>query len=416
MQRVVITGLGCMTPIGATPESLWSALEGGLTGISALHAEDPTLKFRNAGQLLTLDTSSLTPAQLQTAERCSQLGILAARQAAKQSQITEHHAPEKIAILLGCSTNGRQAEEPEIAKVYTQNGRVHPLTIPRSMASNGASQVAIDQHITGPALTISTACASGAHAIGLAFHMIRSGMVTAALAGAHEAPLTRAFLRAWDSMRVVSPTACRPFSADRDGMTLAEGAAVLSLETLASARARHATIYAEILGFGMATDAHHITQPRSEGPAQAMLAALQDAAETLRATDQPGNTQSLLEEIAYINAHGTATQTNDSVEAAAIHQVFGARAARIPVSGTKGFHGHALGASSAIETLITALALYHRRLPYTCGTSVVDSSLKLDVILKEPRVVPSGPPVSALTNSLAFGGLNAILCLRSYPV
>lgn len=416
MQRVVITGLGCMTPIGATPDSLWSALEAGVTGITALNAQDPTLKFRNAGQLLTFDMSRLTPAQLQTAERCSQLGILAARQAAKDSQLTAHHAPDQIAILLGCSTNGRQAEEPEIAKVYTQNGRVHPLTIPRSMASNGASQIAIDQHITGPALTISTACASGAHAIGLAFHMIRSGMVTAALAGAHEAPLTRAFLRAWDSMRVVSPTACRPFSADRDGMTLAEGAAVLSLETLASARARNATVYAEILGFGMATDAHHITQPRSEGPAQAMLAALKDAAGTLRATDQPGNTQSLLEEIAYINAHGTATQTNDAVEAAAIHQVFGARAARIPVSGTKGFHGHSLGASSAIETLITALALHHRRLPFTCGTSVVDPSLGLDVILNQPRVLPPALQVTALTNSLAFGGLNAILCLRSSPV
>jgi len=416
MQRVVITGLGCMTPIGATPESLWRALEAGVTGITALNAEDPTLKFRNAGQLPAFDTSGLTPSQMQTTERCSQLGILAARQAAKDSQLTAHHAPEKIAILLGCSTNGRQAEEPEIAKVYTQNGRVHPLTIPRSMASNGASQIAIDQHITGPALTISTACASGAHAIGLAFHMIRSGMVTAALAGAHEAPLTRAFLRAWDSMRVVSPTACRPFSADRDGMTLAEGAAVLSLETLASARARNATIYAEILGFGMATDAHHITQPRSEGPAQAMLAALKDAAETLRATDQPGNTQSLLEEIAYINAHGTATQTNDSVEAAAIHQVFGARTARIPVSGTKGFHGHSLGASSAIETLITALALHQRRLPFTCGTSVVDPSLRLDVILNQPRVLPPASEVTALTNSLAFGGLNAILCLRSSPI
>jgi len=217
-------------------------------------------------------------------------------------------------------------------------------------------------------------------------------------------------------MRVVSPTACRPFSADRDGMTLAEGAAVLSLETLASARARNATVYAEILGFGMATDAHHITQPRSEGPAQAMLAALKDAAGTLRATDQPGNTQSLLEEIAYINAHGTATQTNDAVEAAAIHQVFGARAARIPVSGTKGFHGHSLGASSAIETLITALALHHRRLPFTCGTSVVDPSLGLDVILNQPRVLPPALQVTALTNSLAFGGLNAILCLRSSPV
>jgi 3-oxoacyl-[acyl-carrier-protein] synthase II/nodulation protein E len=415
MQRVVITGMGCLTPIGSTPEALWNSLESGQTGITPFAEPDPSLKFRAAGQLPEFDNSTLSPAQLQTAERCSQIAILAARQAAIHSGITQHHDPAKIAILLGCSTNGRQAEEPEIARVYTQNARVHPLTIPRSMASNGASQVAIDQHITGPALTISTACASGAHAIGLAFHMIRSGMVTAALAGAHEAPLTRAFLRAWDSMRVVSPTSCRPFSIDRDGMTLAEGAAVLSLETLASARARHAPIFAEVLGFGMATDAHHITQPRSEGPAQAMLAALEDAAATLHATDQPGSIQSLVEEVAYINAHATATATNDQVEAAAIHSVFGSRAAHIPVSGTKGFHGHSLGASSAIETLITALALRHRRLPFTAGTTTLDPTLNLNVVLSAPQSIAQDGPILALTNSLAFGGLNAILCLRSYP-
>jgi 3-oxoacyl-[acyl-carrier-protein] synthase II/nodulation protein E len=415
MQRVVITGMGCITPIGATPEAVWRSLESGASGITPFADPDPSLKFRAAGQLPEFDTSTLSPAQLQTAERCSQLAILAARQASVHASLTQHHNPAKIAIVLGCSTNGRQAEEPEIARVYTQNARVHPLTIARSMASNGASQVAIDQQITGPALTISTACASGSHAIGMAFHMIRSGMVTAALAGAHEAPLTRAFLRAWDSMRVVSPTSCRPFSADRDGMTLAEGAAVLSLETLASARARNAPIFAEILGFGMATDAHHITQPRSEGPAQAMLAALQDAAVTLQATDQPGTTQSLLEEIAYINAHATATAANDHVEAAAIHSVFGPRAAHIPVSGTKGFHGHSLGASSAIETLITALALHHRRLPFTAGTTTLDPTLDLNVVLNAPQPIAQAGPILALTNSLAFGGLNAILCLRSYP-
>ena len=415
MQRVVITGLGCITPIGSTPEALWQSLESGHSGIIPFADQDPILKFKTAGQIATLDTSSLNSTQLQTAERCSHLAILAVRQAAAHSQLTQHHPPDKIAVLLGCSTNGRQAEEPEIARVYTQNARVHPLTIPRSMASNGASQVAIDQHITGPALTISTACASGAHAIGLAFHMIRSGMVTAALAGAHEAPLTKAFLRAWDSMRVVSPTSCRPFSHDRDGMTLAEGAAVLSLETLASARARNAPIFAEILGFGMSTDAHHITQPRPEGPAQAILAALHDAAETLHATDQPGDMQSLLESIAYINAHGTATQTNDAVECSAIRHVFGSRAAHIPISATKGFHGHSLGASSAIETLITALALHHRRLPFTCGTSTLDPALNLDIILNQPRELPAREPIIALTNSLAFGGLNAILCLRTLP-
>ena len=411
MNRVVITGLGCLTPIGLTPAEAWHCLLQGRTAIAPHNLDDPTLRFKSLAQIGNLDTSGLTPTQLQTTERCSQLAILAARQAAEESQLRGHHGPEKIAILLGCSTNGRQAEEPETAKLYTRDARVHPLTVPRSMASNGVSQVAIDLGITGPALTLSTACASGAHAIGMAFHMVRSGMVTAALAGAHEAPLTKGFLRAWDSMRVVSPTTCRPFSADRDGMILAEGAAVLTLETLASARARNAPIYAEVLGFGMSTDAHHMTQPKPEGPAQAIHNALADAAQTLRETDQPGNAQSLHESVNYINAHGTATHVNDATEAQALAAVFTARTPRIPLSSTKGAHGHALGASSAIEAMITALALHHRILPHTTGTAHADAAFPLDVITATPRQAEG--QITALSNALAFGGLNAVLCLRT---
>ena len=414
MQRVVITGLGCLTPIGNSPEAVWASLEAGVSGIGPLPVYDAMRRFSSAGQIASIPTESLNANQLQIGERCSQLAILAARQAAEESQVTGHYAAGRIAILLGCSTNGRQAEEPELAKFHKRDARIHPLTIPRSMASNGVSQVAIDLQITGPSMTISTACASGAHAIGTAFQMVRSGMVDAALAGGHEAPLTPGFLRAWDSMRVVSPTACRPFAADRDGMTVAEGAAVLVLETMAAAKARGARIYAEVLGFGMSTDAHHMTQPQPEGPAQAMLAAMKDAADTLHQTDRPGTTQSVMESVGYINAHGTATATNDRVEAEALHQVFGARAGRIPVSGTKGLHGHAFGASPAMEAMITALALERRRLPFTAGTMTVDPSLDLDVILKEPRAVMGDGPVTALSNALAFGGLNAILCLRSY--
>ena len=411
MNRVVITGLGCLTPIGLGPTQAWQTLLEGRTAIAPHHLDDSTLRFKSLAQIAALDTSSLTPTQLQTTERCSQLAILAARQAAEESQLLNHHSTEKIAILLGCSTNGRQAEEPETAKLYTRDARVHPLTVPRSMASNGVSQVAIDLGITGPALTLSTACASGAHAIGMAFHMVRAGMVTAALAGAHEAPLTKGFLRAWDSMRVVSPTTCRPFSADRDGMILAEGAAVLALETLSSARARNAPVYAEVLGFGMSTDAFHMTQPKPEGPARAIHGALADAAHTLRETDQPGSTQSLHEAIGYINAHGTATHVNDATEAEALAAVFGPRAPRIPLSSTKGAHGHALGASSAIEAMITARALHHRTLPHTIGTLAADPAFSLDVITGAPR--PAEGQLTAISNALAFGGLNAVLCLRS---
>jgi nodulation protein E len=267
------------------------------------------------------------------------------------------------------------------------------------MASAGASNISIDQKITGPTLNISTACSSGTHAIGLAFQMIRSGMVSAAIAGGHEAPLTFGFLRAWDSMRVVSPTQCRPFSADRDGMTIGEGAAMLTLETLASAQARNAHIYAEIAGFGFSADASHITQPLADGAASAIRQAIADA-------------QASPDDVGYISAHGTGTQANDSTEAAAIHQVFGPRASKIPISSTKSLHGHSIGASGALEALATVLGLNENLLPANAGVTEVDPTLNLDVILSAPR---KATPKLALSNSLAFGGLNAVLALRPMP-
>jgi 3-oxoacyl-[acyl-carrier-protein] synthase II/nodulation protein E len=264
------------------------------------------------------------------------------------------------------------------------------------MASSGASNISIDLRITGPTLDISTACSSGTHAIGLAFHMVRSGMVTAAITGGHEAPLSFGFYRAWDSMRVVSPTRCRPFAADRDGMTLGEGAAIFALETLESAQARNATILGEIVGFGMSADASHITQPLVEGAATAMRKALKDA-------------DAAPEEVGYINAHGTGTQANDATEAAAIHQLFGPRASEIPISSTKALHGHSIGATGAIEALATVLSLHHGRLPATAGTTDIDPTLNLDVITNQARIAT---PQLALSNSLAFGGLNAVLAFR----
>ena len=295
---------------------------------------------------------------------------------------------------------------------------MHPLGVIKTMSNAGASQISIEHGITGPVLTLTTACASGTHAIGLAFHMIRSGMVDAAIAGGHEAPLTWGFLRSWDSMRVVSPTRCRPFSADRDGMTLGEGAAILTLETLSSAQARNAPIFAEIVGFGMSSDASHITNPAPEGAAAAMRAALLDGCPILIAPDRAtlgeateSTLESLIDQVGYINAHGTGTQANDSTEAAAIHQLFGPRGASIPVSSTKSLHGHSNGATGANEALATVLSLHHGRLPATAGTTDIDPTLNLDVITNQARIAT---PQLALSNSLAFGGLNAVLALRPY--
>jgi 3-oxoacyl-[acyl-carrier-protein] synthase II/nodulation protein E len=287
------------------------------------------------------------------------------------------------------------------------------------MASSGTSNIAIETGITGPVLNIATACASGTHAIGLAFQMVRSGMAPAAITGGYEAALTYGFLRAWDSMRVVSPTSCRPFSADRDGMTLGEGAAMLVIEPLEVAEARGARIYAEIVGFGMSADAHHVTQPRAEGAALAMRRALEDVSLTL-GTPEPAlspskgiDSETWASRVGYINAHGTGTPTNDAVEAAAIHQAFGELAPRIPVGGIKSLTGHSIGAAGAIEALATILALDAASLPYTPGVTQVDPTLNLDILLNEPRALAPDKDL-ALSNSLAFGGLNAVLAMRRY--
>ncbi|MBB5329676.1 beta-ketoacyl-[acyl-carrier-protein] synthase family protein [Tunturiibacter gelidoferens] len=408
MNRVVVTGLGCITPIGNTVAEFRTSLFAGSTGIAPFppypeapprEAHDKTqgLRFTRTAAVKNFDASQHLDSGVITAtDRTVHFAVVAARQAAAESQLTNHYAPDKIAIVVGCACGGRQAEETETNKLYTRDARVHPLTVVRTMASAGASNISIDQKITGPSFNISTACASGAHAIGHAFQMIRAGMIDAAIAGGHEAPLTFGFLRAWDSMRVVSPTQCRPFSADRDGMTLGEGAAMFTLETLDSARARNAHIYAEIVGTGSSADASHVTQPHPDGAAAAMRNALRDASASPN-------------EVGYISAHGTGTQVNDTTESGAIYQVFGPNAAKIPVSSTKALHGHSIGASGALEALATILALAGGRLPANAGVTEIDPAIKLDIILGSPRDIT---PRLALSNSLAFGGLNAVLAFR----
>jgi nodulation protein E len=407
VNRVVITGLGCISPIGSTVSTFRESLFSGKTGIAPISAVldapdgNPGVRFSQAAQVFDFDpTQHLDTGVIAASNRNTQFAIVAARQAAEQSSLLQHHAPGNIAIIMGCACGGRSTEEHELRGLFIRDARAHPLTIVRTMSSAGASQISIDLRITGPALDISTACASATHAIGMAFHMVRSGMVTAAITGGHEAPLSWGFYRAWDSMRVVSPTRCRPFSADRDGMTLGEGAAIFAIETLESAQARNAPILGELVGFGMSADASHITQPSVEGAATAIRKALADA------NASPA-------EVGYINAHGTGTQANDTTEAAAIHQVFGPHASNIPISSTKSLHGHAIGASGALEALATVLALQEQSLPQTAGVATPDSTLNVDVITNAPRPADLTHPI-ALSNSLAFGGLNAVIALRRF--
>lgn len=400
MNRVVVTGAGCLTSLGNDVASFQKRLFAAEPGFRPV--PDATrwgLGFRTVADVVDFNAAEwLTANQLRMTERCSQFAIAAARQALTSSRMLNAYEGDDIAVVLGCSTAGRSAEEPETAKLYTTGGRVHPLTVPRSMANAGTSHVCMEYGITGPAYTVSTACASSAHAIGQAFHMVRSGMVRAAVTGGHEAPLTYGFLKSWDSLHVVSPDGCKPFASDRDGMTLGEGAAIVALERMDTALERGANILAEIVGFGMSSDASHITQTNVGGPAAAMRRALKDA----RA--QPAD-------VGYVNAHGTGTEVNDRVEAEALGAVFGDAAASLPISSTKSLHGHAMGASGGIEFIATCLALHAGILPAARPPASPDEQLGLGGILRVNT--PVGTTL-ALSNSFAFGGLNAVLALRSF--
>ena len=304
---------------------------------------------------------------------------------------------ETAAIVTGSCVGGQSTEDIGFHEVYKLgHNRVHPLTIPKTMANAGASHISMEFGITGPSFTISTACASAGHAIGQALQMVRTGQTDLALTGGSEAPFSFGILKAWEAMRVVSPETCRPFSKDRRGMILGEGAAMMVIEPLEAALARGARVHAEIVGFGMSADACHITQPSSEGAARAMRAALRDA-------------KLAPEEIGYINAHGTGTLANDIAETAAIRAVFGSHADRLPVSSTKSMHGHALGAAAAIECIAAALALRDGILPPTANFNEPDPQCDLDVI---PNGARRAQVEYALSNSFAFGGLNAVLVLR----
>jgi len=398
-RRVVVTGAGCITAIGNSVAEFCNSLFSSRSGIAPIELQpEQKLNFSAVAQVKDFSSENLLPSALFVlTERSAQFGIVAAKQAVEESRLFPDYAPESTAVVMGCAVGGREADEPEVVKLYRQQGRVHPFTVPRVMASSGASQISILFGITGPVLNFSTACASSAHAIGHAFHMIRAGMVDAAIAGGHEAPLTYGFLKAWEALRVVSPNGCKPFSDGRDGMTLGEGGAVLVLEERERALSRGASIYAEVCGFGMSSDAFHITQPRPSGPASAMRNALRDA-------------QMYPADVSYINAHGTGTEANDRAEAEAIQEVFGDSGAYPPVSSTKALHGHTIGAAGAIEALATILALRDRRLPVSVGAEPVDPALRLNLIHAPATFTPS----AALSNSFAFGGLNASLVFRAH--
>jgi nodulation protein E len=401
-RRVAITGLGVVSAIGLDVSEFRQSLVAGKCGIGPLQSVPPgALRFPNGAEARRFQAEDYFDAKESAfLDRFAQYGVVAARQAIADAALERSDGLRaNTAIVTGSCLGGKETEDEGYHQLYGQkNTRFNPLTIPRAMANAAASRISMEFGFTGPAFTVSTACSSSNHALGQAFWMVRHGQVEAAVAGGSEAVFSLGVLHAWEAMRVVSPDTCRPFSRDRRGLILGDGGAMLVLEPLESAKARGARIYAELVGFGMSSDAHHITQPSAEGAARAMRAALADA-------------EVAPEQIGYINAHGTGTPANDATETAAIRSVFGAHAERLLVSSTKSMHGHTLGAAGAIEAVATVLALGGGLIPPTVNFSAPDPACDLDVVPNEPR---AAEVEYALSNSFAFGGLNAVLVFRKY--
>jgi nodulation protein E len=400
-RRVAVTGLGIISPLGLNLEDSWKSLKLGLSGIGPIKSVDcSALRFQNGAEVRDYEPlKHFEGGKDAYIDRFAQFSVVAAREALRNSgvQLTPE-LRENSAIVCGSAVGGQAAIESGFEDLWVQGrGRVHPLTIPKTMANAGASHIAMDMGLSGPTYTVSTACSSANHAIGQAFRLVRDSEAELAMTGGSEAMFTIGMLKAWEAMRVVAPDTCRPFSKDRRGLILGEGGAMMVLEPMEAAKARGAKIYGEICGFGMTADAHHLTQPTVQGPARAMRGALREAGLAP-------------ESVGYINAHGTGTPGNDPVESSAIREVFGAHADKIGVSSTKSMHGHVLGAAGALEAVATLLALYHGILPPTANYNERDPECDLDYIPNQPRALQVE---AALSNSFAFGGLNAVIAFRA---
>jgi nodulation protein E len=398
MRRVVVTGIGVLSSIGNTVTRFEKSLRAGRSGIGPITQVDSSrLRFHNAAEIQGFEPAEHF-SELTWLDRFAQLGIVAARDAIADSALRwNDELRARTGVITGSCLGGMGTEDDFYFNLYHENkSRLSPATIPRIMSNAVASHVAMEQKFTGATFTTSTACSSANHAIGQAFWLIRQGTLDCALAGGSEAPIVPGHLKAWEGMRVVASDTCRPFSKNRAGLILGEGAAMLVLETLDQARARGAKIYAELAGFGMSADAHHLTNPLPEGAARAMNDALCDAGLSR-------------EQINYVNAHGTGTPANDSTETRALRQVFASYADNLAVSSTKSMHGHTLGAAGALEAVVTVLALRGDFIPPTANFLERDPACDLDIVPNEARTAQIE---AALSNSFAFGGLNAVLAFR----
>ncbi|GAB4213665.1 MAG: beta-ketoacyl-ACP synthase II [Synechococcales cyanobacterium] len=409
-RRVVVTGLGAVTPIGNTVTAYWDSLMAGRSGIDRITHFDPSRHdCRIAAEVKGFDpTDYMDRKEAKRTDRFVHFAIAAVKQALADASfaITDLNA-EQVGVLIGTGIGGLKVME-EQQTVYLQKGpdRCSPFMVPMMIANMAAGQVAIQIGAKGPNTCTVTACAAGSNAIGDAFRLIQRGDAQAMVTGGTEAAITPLSMAGFAAARTLSlrnddpARACRPFDRGRDGFVMGEGSGILVLEELEHALARRAKIYAEIVGYGLTCDAYHITSPApgGEGAARAMRLALKDAQLDPSA-------------IAYINAHGTSTQANDSTETTAVKRVFGDHAYQLLISSTKSMTGHLLGGSGGIEAVATILAIFHDRVPPTVNLDDPDPECDLNYI---PHHSQAYSVVAALSNSFGFGGHNASLVFRKY--
>ena len=402
MKRVVITGAGTINALGTTVPDTLEAMREGRCGIGPLDFRDvERLAIRIGGQVRDFDAEKrFNRQQLALYDRFTQFTLVAAREAIEQSGLDfGGELGSRAGVILGNSGGGMTTLDENYRSVYEDGkNRVHPFVVPKLMNNAAASHVSIEYNLRGPAFTVSTACASSNHAMAQAFQMVHGGVTPVMVTGGSESMLCFGGVKAWEGLRVMSKDACRPFSANRNGMVQGEGAGIFVFEEYEHARKRGAEILAEVIGFGMSSDAADIVMPSKQGAARTMRAAMQDA--RIAAAD-----------VGYINAHGTGTAANDKIESAAVADVFGPHADALMISSTKSMHGHLIGGTGAVELLACIMAVRDGIVAPTIGYEEPDPECALDVV---PNVAREARVEVALSNAFSFGGLNAVLALRRF--
>jgi len=402
VKRVVITGAGTINALGHNVPQTLEAMREGRCGIGLLDFRDvDRLAIKIGGQVRDFNADSeFNRQQMSLYDRFTQFTLLAAKEAIGQSGLTfTGDLAATSGVVLGTAGGGVSTWDDNYRAVYEEGkNRVHPFVVPKLMNNAAASHVSMEFNLKGPSFTVSTACASSNHAMAQAFAMVRSGMSTAMVTGGSESMLCFGGVKAWEGLRVMSKDACRPFSANRNGMVQGEGAAIFVFEEHEHARARGADILAEVSGFAMTSDAADIVMPSKHGAGRAIAGALKDA------RINP-------EEVGYINAHGTGTAANDKTECAAVADVFGRYADDLMISSTKSMHGHLIGGTGAVELLAVIMALRDGVIAPTIGYEEPDPECALDVV---PNTAREAEVDVALSNAFAFGGLNAVMALRAH--